>query len=145
MLVRSSDEATVCPLIAVITSPFDRPAESAGVPWYTWQTSAPELTGGVLPPIPPPPLATQLSGLLASPAEMPRKPARPMCTVALACPDEIWLVIETAWAIGIAKPMVAPGWPSPNPLDALAAVFMPMTSPAELTSGPPESPSWIGA
>ena len=46
-VVSASDEATVCPLTEVITSPLVRPPAWAGVPGYTWQMSAPELTGGV--------------------------------------------------------------------------------------------------
>ena len=67
-----------------------------------------------------------------------------MCTVELACPAAIWLVIEIAWLIGIAKPAVASDWSGAKP-ELLAAVSMPMTWADELTSGPPESPSWIGA
>ncbi len=45
--------------------------------------------------------------------------------------------MSSALLIGIAKPAA---WPL-----VLAAVSMPMTSSAELNSGPPESPDWIGA
>ena len=42
----------------------------------------------------------------------------------------------------MAKPTREAGWPK-EPL--AAAVSMPTTCPAEFTSGPPESPGWMGA
>ena len=69
-----------------------------------------------------------------------------MCTVAEASPASIWLAMESASLIGIAKASVAVVCAvSFGELDEDAAVSMPITCPAVLTSGPPESPGWIGA
>jgi hypothetical protein len=67
-----------------------------------------------------------------------------MWTVALAWPLVICRAIVVALLTGIANPVVADCWSKP-PLAVLAAVSMPITAPEPLTSGPPESPSWIGA
>src|SRR6266536_627159 len=61
--------------------------------------------------------------------------------VELPCPAAIWRAIDSAWLTGIAKPMLSV-WLK---LLLVAAVFMPMTWPEALTSGPPESPEPIRA
>ena len=60
-----------------------------------------------------------------------------MWTAAEALPAAIAAAIGAAWPAGIANAWAAPEliW---NCADA--AVFMPITCPAGLTSGPPESP-----
>src|SRR5579884_2190255 len=111
-----------------MTSPAAMPALAAGVFGATWVISAPLPT-----PLPVTPT--------------PRKPVRPMWTVALPLPDSIWLAMETALLIGMAKLEVAE-LDDPNPERRLleeAAVSIPMTWPFVLTKGPPESPGWIGA
>ena len=66
-----------------------------------------------------------------------------MCTVAEACWFSICVAIAIAVLIGTAKPWVVPS--SSNELALEPAVSMPMTWPAPLTSGPPESPGWMSA
>src|ERR1700722_20414991 len=142
-LVRSSAELTVVPLTETITSPLDRPACDAGAPWYAWQISAPELTGELKPPKPPKPSPPLLHPADASATLTPMKPARPMCTTEVALPELIWLAMDSAVLIGIAKPVVVVE-SGPYP-EEFAAVSMPITAPSPLTSGPPESPCWMGA
>ena len=59
-----------------------------------------------------------------------------MWTVAEARPASICPAAETAWPIGNAKASPAPDW---NWYAEEAAVFMPITVLAAVTSGPPES------
>ena len=66
-----------------------------------------------------------------------------MCTVEDDLPELISLAMDSAVLIGMAKPVVAVE-SGPNP-EAFAAVSMPTTAPSPFTSGPPESPSWMGA
>ncbi len=62
-----------------------------------------------------------------------------------AWPASICWASATASLIGIAKAWVrADDW-NWNPEEAEAAVSMPITLPVLLTSGPPESPGWMGA
>ena len=73
---------------------------------------------------------------------MPMKPLCPSRMCAPALPPAICLAMASARLIGMAKPMLVPAPPS----DWLfAAVSMPITWPAALDSGPPESPAAIGA
>src|SRR4051794_25234377 len=135
---------TPLPFARVITSPAARPACLAGVPEYTPQMSAPELIAGAPgPPGASPPKPEAGQPVLASATEMPMNGGRPICTVALDCPAAICRAIRSAALIGIAYPAVAV--PPFGDCVVVAAVFIPMTSPAALASGPPESPSWIRA
>ena len=54
----------------------------------------------------------------------------------LACPARIWFTTESAVLVGTAKPTAE----APLRVLLCPAVVIPMTWPAELTSGPPESP-----
>jgi len=81
---------------------------------------------------------------------MPRNAVAPMCTVDDGVPASIWSASEDARVMGMANAWVAVwAWPDcdgePEPEEPEAAVFMPRTSPSVLTSGPPESPGWMGA
>ena len=114
-----------------------------------------------LPPFPPkpgmllpfPPEPGKLPPKLPRPdgeVSTPRKAVAPMCTVDDGVPASIWSAIEDALVIGMANAWVGVcAWPDcdgkPEAGEAEAAVFMPMTSPSLLTSGPPESPGWMGA
>ena len=60
----------------------------------------------------------------------------------LAWPSAIWRATDRAVLIGMAKPATDCCWVK---LTLLPAVSMPMTWPAELTSGPPESPATMFA
>jgi hypothetical protein len=101
----------------------------------------------MLPPFPPKP------GMLPRPegeVSTPRNAVAPMCTVDDGVPASIWSAIEDALVTGMANAWVAVcAWPDgdgePEAEESEAAVFMPMTSPSVLTSGPPESPGWMGA
>ncbi len=62
--------------------------------------------------------------------------------VELAWRAAIWLTTERAVLIGMAKPAADCCWVK---LTSLPAVSMPMTCPAALTSGPPESPDTMPA
>ena len=64
--------------------------------------------------------------------------------MSVSLPDRIWLTTSIALLIGIANAVVLPDWPKKSSLCA-AAVFIPTTLPSVFTSGPPESPGWIGA
>src|ERR1700730_9295850 len=109
-----------------MVSPATRPAAAAGDAGWTVETTAP----GTVEPVDPLPIPT------------PRKPGRPIWIVAVACPDSIWWAMLIAWAMGMAKPTPAE---EENRRPPEAAVSMPMTWPAALTRGPPESPGWMGA
>src|SRR5215831_545235 len=69
--------------------------------------------------------------------------------LAAAWPASIWWATAIAALIGTAKAWVAwdcPPWNwNPEPLEPDPAVSMPITWPVLLTSGPPESPGWMGA
>src|SRR6478735_625463 len=99
----------------VITSPAATPAESAGPPGTTPATTTP--------PASPPCTRT------------PRKAVAPTCTRELACPAATCFSIDRAFPIGMAYESAADETKRDD-----VAVSMPMTFPAELTSGPPESP-----
>ena len=84
----------------------------------------------------------------AWPADMtptPSRPVGPMCTVSDAWPASICWARATAPLIGIAKAWVRVFVWNWKPVEAEAAVSMPITLPVLLTSGPPESPGWMGA
>src|SRR5215469_934942 len=101
---------------------------------------------GMLPGKPPlPPEPGKLPPKLPRPegeVSTPRNAVAPMCTVDEGVPASIWLAIEDALVIGIANAWVAAcAWPDCDgepEEEEEAAVFMPMTSPPVLTSGPPE-------
>ena len=73
------------------------------------------------------------------------KPVAPRWIESLAFPDVIWCAIASAELIGMEKPCVALLDEPENSKFDEAAVFIPMTTPRIVTSGPPESPGWIGA
>lgn len=60
-------------------------------------------------------------------------------------PASICAAIDSAWLIGMAKPWVPDGGDEVNENPVEAAVSMPITWPAVLTSEPPESPDWTSA
>src|SRR5437899_12406603 len=84
-------------------------------------------------PEPADPFPPALAGAIST----PRKAVGPMWMVPLALPAMIWEAIDVALLIGMAKPTLEPVRKRRAPD---AAVFIPMTSPAELANGPPESP-----
>ena len=71
------------PLIAVITSPWTRPALAAGVPDWAPATSAPEVVCWLAIP-------------------MPMNAVAPMWTTDDSCPASICLAMDSAVLIGIA-------------------------------------------
>ena len=102
--------------------------------WFVtgWVAAGPPLARGLLPRVRAVALATST----------PRKPGRPMYTVALDWPAAIFWAMARAVSIGMAKPIESPGCPSDG---VFAAVTIPMTWPALFASAPPESPCWIWA
>src|ERR1035438_3619367 len=166
MVVSELGVLTVLPPTAVITSPAEKPAVAAGVPQSSPRISAPELTGATLAGTPAfRSLAMQLVAAGGTPAPLPlsslcisscrwraglavvlalslgtstpRKPVVPILMVALPWPAMMVLAIDSALLIGMAKPTLC--WLPPR-LPVAAAVFMPITFPAVLDSGPPEGP-----
>src|SRR5437763_6858528 len=118
--------AIVLPPMDTITSQVLTPAESAGEPEFTPTTSAPELVG----------TDVQVTCEAMSRTRTPSSPRSPTCTFALLCRFSIWRASCTARLIGIANAVLLPT-PENRPFVA-AAVFIPITSPLEFTSGPPE-------
>src|SRR5579875_1378333 len=140
---------TVRPSTAVMTSPAVSPEDAAGVPGRVPQTRAPGVTeppepvpkpepGNPEPPGPPPEAGHPWAELGAT--DTPMNPVRPMWTVELDLPAAICLAIDSASLIGMAYPYTVLPW-----TELLAAVSMPITWPAALASGPPESPGSIWA
>src|SRR5713101_5205658 len=129
--VRALAESIVLPSNVVITSPLCRPAVAAGVLLATPAMTAPEVDGDD-PPTPE----------LFDWTSTPRKGRCPRWTVLEDFPARIWLATLSALLIGIAN-----AWFEIDPNGVLpdAAVFIPITCPVVLTSGPPESPRWRGA
>src|SRR5499427_6075807 len=118
----------------MITSPPVIPARAAGVLGRACWTTAPE-------PAEIPLDAAWSAGMTPTPSS----PVGPMWMVSDAWPASIWWASVMAWLIGIAKAWVRADCWNWNPEEPDAAVSMPITLPVVLTSGPPESPGWMGA
>ena len=170
MAVSESGVVTAWPSTEMITSPGARPRDCAAVPHKMPRMSTPASAGAILTGTPgswppatqarpaggppwllPPWLVPECRwsaaccwgfGLLLCATSTPRKPGRPMYTVELGWLPAMCRAMASAVLIGMAKPIVPPGCP---PDAVFAAVTIPMTCPALLTSAPPESPCWIWA
>src|SRR5215471_3134327 len=133
---RSEDwEPTGWPPAEVITSPALSPALAAGPPETTPAIGTPEPDAGV-PPLPNPDPGTPE---LFCPILTPRNAVGPTCTPPPEWPSRIWVAIPVATLMGIANP--APVCWEANWEVCEPAMSIPITCPAALTSGPPESPA----
>ena len=122
-LLRSETDWTGIAATDVITSPGAIPAAAAPSPAVTSSTAAPA--------------TLDLSSTLT-----PRIPRWPDSMYGDAVPARICWAMLIARVMGIAHPHRAP---APVAVVTEPAVSMPITRPSALSSGPPESPGWIGA
>src|SRR5581483_11548610 len=129
-LATASGAVAARPSTTVRTSPATTPALAAGEPAMISATVTPVVV---------PDAGSEAGSLMTTPSW----PGYPRWTVALDWPDRIWATRAMARSTGMAKPAESPT--ARNRRVAEAAVSMPITWPALLISGPPESPGSSGA